>query len=259
MFTLRTGKKLFVKLSPKTDNDVFLGEFAGLKAMGDTKTILVPQALHHDNLKGPRAGSWIAMEHIDMAGSVNQERLGTQLAQMHLAEPTRLEEGKGQFGFEVDNTIGSTPQINDWTEDWVEFLRDKRLWPQIKRTNDVTFMRMGETVLSNRLDSFFADVKVKPSVLHGDLWSGNVASNQKGEPVIFDPACYHGHHEAEFGMSWSANFTGAFYGAYHDVIPKEPGFDERLDLYTLYHYLNHFNIFGGSYYSSCERLLKKFA
>ena len=105
--------------------------------------------------------------------------------------------------------------------------------------------------------------KIKPSILHGDLWSGNMAATREkrtglDKAVIFDPACYYGHSEAEFGMSWCANFTEQFWGAYREIVPEEPGWKERWELYKLYHYLNHFNLFGSSYYYQCEDILRKF-
>eukprot|EP00241_Pyramimonas_parkeae_P022875 CAMPEP_0114292756 /NCGR_PEP_ID=MMETSP0059-20121206/9237_1 /TAXON_ID=36894 /ORGANISM="Pyramimonas parkeae, Strain CCMP726" /LENGTH=203 /DNA_ID=CAMNT_0001414437 /DNA_START=334 /DNA_END=945 /DNA_ORIENTATION=- len=109
--------------------------------------------------------------------------------------------------------------------------------------------------LIEKLDQFFVGVDVRPSILHGDLWSGNICAVD-GEPTIFDPACYYGHHEAEFGMSWCANFGSEFYQAYHELIPKEQGYEERKQLYLLYHYLNHYNLFGGGYYRTAVSLLR---
>jgi len=96
---------------------------------------------------------------------------------------------------------------------------------------------------------------IEPCLLHGDLWSGNISSDKNGEPVILDPACYYGHSEAEFGMSWCAGFGGSFYNSYFEVMPKLPGFEERRDLYMLYHYLNHYNLFGSGYRSSAMSII----
>ncbi|KAG6729324.1 hypothetical protein I3842_01G022300 [Carya illinoinensis] len=101
----------------------------------------------------------------------------------------------------------------------------------------------------------FDNVAIEPCLLHGDLWSGNISSDRSGEPVILDPACYYGHSEAEFGMSWCAGFAGSFYNAYFEVMPKQPGFEKRKDLYMLYHYLNHYNLFGSSYRSSAMSII----
>lgn len=161
----------------------------------------------------------------------------------------------GQFGFAVDNTIGGTPQPNGWTDNWVDFYREKRLKHQLNLAEDAQLSKMG-AILCDNLESLFQGIEVKPSVLHGDAWSGNITSVD-GEPCVFDPATYYGHHEAEFGMSWCAGFSGTFWTAYHSVLPKAPGWTDRHDLYTLYHYLNHYNLFGGSYYNSCLQILQR--
>jgi len=161
----------------------------------------------------------------------------------------------GQFGFAVDNTIGGTPQPNGWSDDWVAFFRDRRLQHQLRLAGNADLSRMGDTLCA-KLDQFFAGVEIRPSVLHGDLWSGNIAAVD-GQPCIFDPATYYGHHEAEFGMSWCAGFGRQFWDAYFAIIPKADGWEERHEIYTLYHYLNHLNLFGGSYYTQCAQILQR--
>lgn len=139
----------------------------------------------------------------------------------------------------------------------MEFFRERRLRHQLRLANNARLTRAGELVCA-RLEGFFEGVEVRPSTLHGDLWSGNVAS-AGGEPAVFDPASYYGHHEADFGMAWCAGFTPAFWAAYYELIPPAPGFEARRDLYLVYHYLNHFNMFGGGYLGECERLLARLA
>lgn len=157
----------------------------------------------------------------------------------------------------TSNLCRGTPQPNKWTSNWVEFFREQRLRHQLKLANDAQLTRLGDKLLP-KLEVFFKGIEVKPSVLHGDLWSGNIAG-VAGQPCIFDPATYYGHSEAEFGMSWCAGFGGDFWRAYHEIIPKEQGWDERHDIYTLYHYLNHLNLFGSGYYSQCEQIMSRLA
>ncbi|PNG99134.1 Protein-ribulosamine 3-kinase, chloroplastic [Tetrabaena socialis] len=114
---------------------------------------------------------------------------------------------------------------------------------------------MGEKLCA-KLHTYFEGIKVRPSVLHGDLWSGNIGA-VGGEPAIFDPAAYYGHHEAEFGMSWCAGFGPDFWAAYHELIPRAPGFEQRAEIYRLVHYLNHLNLFGAGYYSQCSSTLQR--
>ncbi|CAN8074921.1 unnamed protein product [Agarophyton chilense] len=255
LITTDKGKRLFAKVS-REDVEMFAGEKESLSAMFNTRTIRVPEAYDCGSLKSIQ-GSFIIMEALDFFSIYDQARLGDKLARMHLAEPTVVEAKEGKFGFTSDNTIGPTPQPNGWMDDWIEFFRERRLRHQLMLTNDSNLIRKGNELCS-RVDELFEDVKgtIKPSILHGDLWSGNVNGiGETREPVIYDPASYYGHHEAEFGMSWCMELTSVFWENYRKHIPEAQGFKRRLKLYQLYHYLNHFNIFGGSYYDMSEILI----
>ncbi|KAJ9680907.1 hypothetical protein PVL29_020036 [Vitis rotundifolia] len=242
----------FVKTSRSIGPSMFEGEALGLGAMNETKSIRVPRPFKVGPL--PTGGSYIIMEFIEFGRSRgDQAVLGRKLAEMHKAGKSE----KG-FGFDVDNTIGSTPQINTWTSDWVKFYAEHRLGYQLKlaldQYGDSTIYAKGEKLMKN-LGRLFENVEIEPCLLHGDLWSGNISSDKNGEPVILDPACYYGHNEAEFGMSWCAGFGGSFYNAYFEVMPKQAGFEKRRDLYMLYHYLNHYNLFGSGYRSSAMSII----
>uniref|UniRef100_A0A7S3BCL9 protein-ribulosamine 3-kinase n=1 Tax=Haptolina ericina TaxID=156174 RepID=A0A7S3BCL9_9EUKA len=183
------------------------------------------------------------------------------MAEMHLAEPLAQEAKEGRFGFQVDNTIGGTPQPNTWTaqggtDAWVEFFREKRIGFQVGLAADARMRKQWQATLdaTNGLADLFEGIDVRPSVLHGDLWSGNIASADS-KPCIIDPAVYYGHHEAEWGMAWCSSFSPAFWKAYRELIPKDEGFDRRFALYEAYHKLNHYNLFGGSYYNQALSLL----
>lgn len=248
-----SGNHLFAKVS-RQDESMFQGESKGLWAMHETNTIIVPKPFKCGTFSSVQA-SYIIMEELDLEPVYSQLQLGTRLAEMHLAKPVFAEAQQGMFGFPIDNTIGSTPQPNGWMDNWIDFFREKRLRHQLLLTGDPTLMEKGSKLcLSMHL--LFEDVKgqITPSLLHGDLWSGNI-SGVDGEPALFDPACYYGHHEAEFGMSWCAGLGPNFWDAYHEVIPRQPGFAARQKLYQLYHYLNHYNLFGGGYYNMAELLL----
>eukprot|EP00184_Porphyridium_aerugineum_P008174 CAMPEP_0184692486 /NCGR_PEP_ID=MMETSP0313-20130426/953_1 /TAXON_ID=2792 /ORGANISM="Porphyridium aerugineum, Strain SAG 1380-2" /LENGTH=388 /DNA_ID=CAMNT_0027150321 /DNA_START=94 /DNA_END=1260 /DNA_ORIENTATION=+ len=249
----QSGKKLFLKYSTTEPLLMFRGEAESLRAMHATNTIRVPYAYHYGELDDPPGFTFILMEHLNFSGRLSQAELGESLARMHLAEPVMQEAKNGKFGFSVDNTIGGTYQPNEWMNDWVEFFIQRRIMHQVKLARDPTLRSLAEK-LCKKMPDYFRGITVKPSILHGDLWSGNVSSCG-GKPVIFDPATYYGHHEAEFGMSWCANFSSEFYDAYHSLIPKEPGWHERRKIYTLYHYLNHYNLFGGGYYNSAKAII----
>ncbi|KAJ8900236.1 hypothetical protein K2173_024876 [Erythroxylum novogranatense] len=242
----------FVKTNRSIGPSMFEGEALGLGAMYETGTIRVPRPFKVGPL--PMGGSYIIMEFIEFGASRgNQSTLGRKLAEMHRA-------GKSQkgFGFDVDNTIGSTPQINTWTSDWIQFYGEHRLGYQLKlaldQYGDSTIYEKGKKLVKH-MAPLFENIVIEPCLLHGDLWSGNITYDKNGEPVILDPACYYGHSEAEFGMSWCASFGGSFYNAYFQVMPKQPGFDKRKELYLLYHYLNHYNLFGSGYRSSAMSII----
>lgn len=245
----------FVKTNRSIGPDMFEGEALGLRLMYETNTICVPRPFKVGPL--PRGGSYIIMEFIEFGASRSgQALLGRKLAEMHKAGKSE----KG-FGFDVDNTIGSTPQKNTWTSDWVDFYAEHRLGYQLKlardQYGDSTIYERGQRLVKN-LRPVFENVVIEPCLLHGDLWSGNITYDKSGEPVILDPACYYGHNEAEFGMSWCASFGGSFYNAYFEVMPKQPGFEKRKDLYLLYHYLNHYNLFGSGYRSSAMSIIEDY-
>jgi len=145
----------------------------------------------------------------DFGARGDQAEFGASLARMHLAEPAVAEaRDDGMFGFSVNNTIGDTPQPNAWGSDWVEFFREKRIRHQLKLARDSTLSELGEAVVENMPRWFAPCGEIRPSILHGDLWSGNIGT-VGGRPSAFDPAVYYGHSEAEFGMSWCAGFTQA--------------------------------------------------
>ncbi|MDH5513031.1 MAG: fructosamine kinase family protein, partial [Gammaproteobacteria bacterium] len=177
------------------------------------------------------------------------ERLGRELAQMHRAT-------QKQFGWRHDNTIGSTPQINTPASDWVGFWREHRLGFQLELAarNGRNLMRRGERLLAD-LGNFFRTYHPEPSLLHGDLWGGNVGATE-GQPVIFDPAVYYGDREADLAMTeLFGGFSARFYQAYQEAWPLDTGYKVRKTLYNLYHVLNHFNLFGGGYASQAERMM----
>jgi fructosamine-3-kinase len=235
---------------------MFEAEAGGLEKMWETQTIRVPKPLKVGPLPG--GGSYIVMEFIEFGSRSSQADLGRALGEMHKASLGQSPHG---FGFFMDNTIGSTHQPNTWTADWVAFFREHRLGFQLdlarRQYSENALYDKGQKLLE-KLPELLGGVEVEPVLLHGDLWSGNVASDKQGRPVILDPACYYGHSEAEFGMSWCAGFNSSFYDAYHKVIPKQPGFERRVEIYKLYHYLNHLNLFGSGYRGSCTAIIDKY-
>ncbi|EKX46572.1 hypothetical protein GUITHDRAFT_70468 [Guillardia theta CCMP2712] len=254
------GKDFFVKTARQSAEKIFKGEALGLNAMYHAEAVGVPKVdggrggtLGPVEVRG--AGSFIIMEYLSLGSPYDQYDFGKAMAKMHLAEPLAKEAKEGNFGFDVDNTIGGTPQPNKWDKDWVRFFREQRIGHQVNLAGDGQLERIWDKVARRTL---FEGIQVKPSVLHGDLWSGNYGGSN-GRPCIYDPAVYYGHHEAEWGMSWCASFGSNFWKGYRELIPEDPGFRERRVLYELYHKLNHYNLFGGGYYSDAVSLMESLA
>ena len=242
------GRDYFVKLNDAKGLDMFAAEAEGLEEMRAADTIRVPRAIAWGRSD---AYSFLALEHIALGGRDDGARFGEELAGLHRRTAER-------FGWHRDNTIGATPQINSWCDDWVEFYREHRLRFQIDlAARHGAGAGLVEAVheLMDVLPAFFSDYRPLPSLLHGDLWGGNMDTDRDGNPVIFDPAVYYGDREADLAMTeLFGGPGGAFYNAYDAAWPLDPGYEVRKQLYNLYHILNHYNLFGGGYAGQAERM-----
>ena len=242
------NQRYFVKLNDASRLSMFEAESEGLKEIAQSRSVRVPRPVCSGAVDD---SAFLVLEHLELqaADARSLEQLGRELAQMHRAT-------QKQFGWRLDNTIGSTPQINTPGEDWVEFWRDHRLGFQLDlaRQNGRNLMKKGERLMAD-LEVFFRVYQPAPSLLHGDLWGGNVGAT-RDQPVIFDPAVYYGDREADLAMTeLFGGFSTRFYQAYREAWPLDVGYPVRKILYNLYHVLNHFNLFGGGYGSQAEHLL----
>jgi fructosamine-3-kinase len=175
------------------------------------------------------------------------------LAALHRIEGNR-------FGWWRGNHIGATPQPNDPSPDWPDFWRQRRLGFQLdlaaRQGHRGRLQGLGERLLE-RLPALL-DHRPRPSLLHGDLWGGNLAYDPDGRPVVFDPAVYHGDREADLAMTeLFGGFPSRFYAAYQAAWPLDPAYRVRKVLYNLYHVLNHLNLFGGGYLTQAEGMMQR--
>lgn len=255
-FTCETDKgRFFIKCQHGEEAlDMYAAEATALELINSFEIIRVPVPSYYGYVKEE---CFLIMECIELLphNSHSLSLLGEKMATLH-KEATAL-----QFGFEIDNTIGTTPQPNEWCEDWVQFFSEKRLGYLLQlieqQYQDLEVHLLGEELLKT-LPNFFEGLTITPSLLHGDLWSGNTGRDHREQPVIFDPASYFGHHEADLSIAKMFGGLGSpFFDAYHAIIPKEAGFEERSSLYQLYHYLNHYLLFGPSYRGSCLTIMQK--
>ena len=249
------GKAFFIKFNTGPNaEEMFRSESLGLTLLGASKTIAVPRIWKQDNTGD--GWSFLLMDYIS-PGYKNKlfwERFGIELANLH-------GNTSASYGFSHDNFIGSLPQSNTRHERWVDFLKTERLEPQLKMAADENQLKPSDVKamqgLFNRLEDLCPEEQ--PCLIHGDLWSGNFICDIEGRPVLIDPAACFAHREMDLAMSLLfGGFDQAFYNAYTEYWPLEPGFDDRLEIYQLYFLLAHVNLFGGSYIGQVQRILKKF-
>ena len=284
--TLDDGTSLFMKFNAPNLLPAFEAEEVGLLAIAGTGAIGTVRVLGIGT--DPEGFSFLLQEFVT-PGKKNRdywERLGAELHAMHSAPMSTMPDdstwnagntshaeekcksGKSEkpeqvgkrFGFRADNFIGSRRQKNTWTDEWIPFFRDCRLQPQLKaaeRWLDRSDRKLADSLLEH-LDQYLIEPE-KPSLIHGDLWAGNVMTGTDGRAWIIDPAAYYGHPEADLAMTeLFGGFSPAFYDAYFACAKMEAGYRDRKDLYNLYHLLNHLNLFGSSYLSSVESILRRY-
>ncbi len=248
--TLR-GAVYLLKTNEKSAFGMFEAEREALQALRYTDAIRVPEPIQV-SIAGDSA--FLLLEYIEFGRktALAARACGSAMAVLH-------RQIKPQYGWHRDNTIGRTPQVNDWTDDWIEFLRVSRLGYQLKLAAangiDAKIQADGQKLLEE-LPKFFSGYEPAASLSHGDLWGGNWGATYGEEPVIFDPATYYGDREADIAMTkLFGGFGIEFYAAYNEAWPLDAGFAQRCDLYNLYHVLNHYNLFGGGYQQQAGELL----
>lgn len=276
-----SGDVIFVKTNSDSDSIImFEGEMASLTAIKETGTIRAPKPLLVLDLEDK--GSAIVMEYFANMKKLSscQEICGQKLAEMHLdnilleKRLKKLENWVGKddlerkpvekFGFHTVTCCGKLPLINEWEDNWPSFYARHRLDHTIRMIQSEHGNReVGElwSKLQLTIPKFFKPleekkIEIRPSLLHGDLWGGNVGE-LNDEPVIYDPGSFYGHHEFELSISTMfGGFNAKFHSAYHKLIRKSPGFEKRHELYQLFHYLNHWNHFGLGYAASSIGIMK---
>ena len=232
---------------------MFVKETNGLLELVKAGVIRVPKIIHAE-------ADFIILENIS---SKNKDKLfwgnfGRNFAMLHKYTSV-------SFGFYEDNFIGSTPQLNHTSStekiNWTEFYFNKRILYQYKLAENKGYtgeeLRKCFSRLESKINLIFNDCNVKPSLLHGDLWSGNFITDETGNACLIDPAVYYGHREADLAMTkLFGGFDSRFYDAYNEEYHLDSGYGYRENIYKLYHVLNHLNLFGSGYYQQAVNLIK---
>lgn len=261
--TLTNGKHIFMKANAKQNAAFFTAESAGLTAIAKTGAIATPEILCTGTDDGEDVGySFLLLKFINSGKKQKNYWIdfAHNLAAMHKAETSIYFDDDSKFGFFQNNFIGARSQINTPCDSWISFFRDNRLLPQFKAA-DSYFDEVDRTQITRLLDHLedFMIEPEKPSLLHGDLWSGNVMCGPDGKAMLIDPAAYVGHAEADLAMTeLFGGFPPKFYEAYREAKSLQPGYDNRRDLYNLYQLLNHLNLFGPSYLGPVKSIIAEY-
>ncbi|OIW27703.1 Ketosamine-3-kinase [Coniochaeta ligniaria NRRL 30616] len=272
-----TTRNFFVKTGVGPDAQVmFAGEHASLNAISDAVPDFCPRSHGHGELATAAGKFFLVTDFVELGvaagtGSGSGESFARKLARLH-GTPAPTPEGRVVYGFAVPTSCGSTVQDNGWRESWAEFFAENRLRGVLRageerNGGDAGLRGAVEEVVRTVVPRLLGDGHLKgvrPVVVHGDLWSGNHGRGRIAgggvEEVVFDPSAVYGHSEYELGiMRMFGGYGAAFWEEYGELVPKsEPveEWEDRLKLYELYHYLNHYAIFGGGYKSSAMSIMK---
>jgi fructosamine-3-kinase len=251
---LNTNKgDFFLKWNEESALEMYEQEVKGLELLRGNSSITIPEVLGLGKIENK---AFLLLEFINegFQSPTYWTDFGVQLAQMHKSAIN------DNFGLDFDNFIGSLKQSNDYHENWIEFFVEKRLRSQFglayyNNLIDISYLRKLDK-LPQALERIFP--KEKPSLLHGDLWSGNAMKDQNGNACLVDPAVYYGNREMELAFTkLFGGFDASFYHAYEEAFPLEIGFKDRKDIYNLYPLMAHVNLFGTSYLSGIDKVLER--
>ena len=247
-------KQLFCKINSATKfPQLFALEQKGLELLGQQSIIRTPAIIDSFLEAGYQ---FLLLEWLREGQRTPSfwRRFGEQLAALHRVSAD-------QFGLEVNNYMGSVPQQNGPHDSWCAFFTEERILPMVKKCTDKNLLNKSnlalfDTLLKQLPQRFNQEA---PSLLHGDLWSGNFLCSATGEPVLIDPAVYYGHRSADRGLTTLfGGFEKTFYHAYHECFPLPANYKEQWELCNLYPLLIHLYLFGTSYLPQIENTLKQF-
>ncbi len=255
---LSNGMDVFVKSNTVSNSAFFDAEERGLNAIASTDSIRTPKLL----CKGVDRDKKISFLMMEMNPRTVRTKdyfavFGRELASMHLKDAAALVPDRN-YGFSSDNYIGASEQVNTPKDTWIDFFRECRLIPQFRMAERYFGNVEAKSIvrLLEKLDDILIEPE-KPSLLHGDLWSGNFITGRDGKAWLIDPAVYVGHAEADIAMTeLFGRLPDDFYSEYMSVYPMQPGYQDRRNLYNLYHLLNHLNLFGRSYLPEVVSIIK---
>ena len=247
-----SNKKLFLKKNVRNKKFLKFEKYCleNLRKFINQENLIIPEVIAYKNINNIEI---LLIEWIDMQ-NFNQKKLGKGLGEMHLKA---TESNPTKFGFPVDGFIGTTDQTKGWENNWTDCFLKLRIMPQLSILENNFLNKETINKLKEKIKLELLDHKPINTLIHGDLWSGNVGMEKDGKGVIFDPASWWADNEVDIAMTkLFGGFRKEFYEEYHKIFPLKEGFEKRIIIYNFYHVLNHANMFGGGYLNQVKDYVK---
>lgn len=250
LITTPNGEKFVLKLNDALEfPGMFPSEMEGLETLANAGCIKIPKPINFGQFEDK---AYLLLEYIPRGKQGNDfwENFGGQMACLH-------QHTAKDFGFKNDNFVGSLPQKNTWSENAIEFYITRRLAPQLKLAEENKYdLGISKYFIRNISENIPDE---PPSLIHGDLWNGNLIITSKGEPCLIDPAVAYAPREMDLAMmKLFGGFDHRLFSAYNEAFPLERGFEERLPLWQLYYLLVHLNIFGKGYLNQVKNIIRRY-
>ena len=246
------NKKLFLKKNVR--NKKFLAFekhcLENLRKFINQKNLIIPEVIAYKNIKNTEI---LLIEWIDMQ-NFDQKNLGKGLGEMHL---NSTESNPKNFGYPIEGFIGLTDQKKGWENNWIDCFLNLRIVPQLSILKSNFLDKETIHKVKEKIRIELLNHEPVNTLVHGDLWSGNVGVDKSGKGIIFDPASWWADNEVDIAMTkLFGGFRKEFYEEYHRIFPIKNGFEKRIIIYNFYHILNHANMFGGGYLNQVEDYVK---
>ncbi|WP_406733365.1 fructosamine kinase family protein [Vibrio scophthalmi] len=242
-------QRYFIKINHREFLAKYESEAENIQCLRNTSTVFAPELVH---LGKSKHHAFLILNYLPTKPLDNSEAsftFGQQLAALH-----QWGEQK-EYGFDSDNYLGNTLQPNKWDRKWSRFFAEQRIGWQLQLIKEKGVLLVDIAEFTQKIQAILAHHHPRPSLLHGDLWSGNVANSAAG-PICYDPASYWGDRECDIAMTeLFGGFKPDFYQGYQSVMPLDQHYAERKPIYNLYHVLNHYNLFGGHYLDEAQQLI----
>ena len=247
-----SNKKLFLKRNIRNKKFLEFEKYClqDLRKFINQENLIIPEVITYKEIKNVEI---LLIDWIDMQ-NLNQKTLGKGLGEMHLKS---AQSNPKMFGYPIEGFIGITDQKKGWENNWIDCFLNLRIIPQLSILKSNVLDKETINKVKEKIKTELLKHKPINSLVHGDLWSGNVGTDKNGKGVIFDPASWWADNEVDIAMTkLFGGFEKEFYGEYHKIFPIKEGFDKRIIIYNFYHILNHANMFGGSYFNQVKNYAK---